>query len=390
MFTENSDGEIRGHHNCSYVGNSAMVLTTITHDNGCSKDSATKVRHSSNASKEGNDTSSSQENDHDGLQSIRRSLETQGISRRASDIILQSWRKGTRKQYVSYIKRWTKYCHSKNVSWVDPSISQALDFLVELYDQGLGHSALNTARSALSCILKPVNGITFGAHPTVTRFLKGVFESRPTVSRYTETWDVGTVLRHLKTIPTTRDVPLKDLTLKTVVLMSLVSAQRGQTIHMLNLEDMTSTESQITFVMSKPIKQTKPGTKSVHVQFTSYPADPLLCVVTTLREYLARANELRGQCKQVFISYLKPFRPVSRSTISRWVKVVMKEAGINVDKFKPHSPRSTSTSKASLCSVPLDQIMSAAGWSSATTFARFYNKPIDVNNGFADSILSLK
>jgi len=106
---------------------------------------------------------------------------------------------------------------------------------------------LNTAQSALSCILKPVNGITFGAHPTVTRFLKGVFESRPTVSRYTETWDVGTVLRHLKTIPKTRDVPLKDLTLKTVVLMSLVSAQRGQTIHMLNLEDMTSKESQITF-----------------------------------------------------------------------------------------------------------------------------------------------
>ena len=128
-----------------------------------------------------------------------------------------------------------------------------------------------------------MNGITFGAHPTVTRFLKGVFESRPTVSRYTETWDVGTVLRHLKTIPTTKDVPLRDLTLKTVMLMSLVLAQRGQTIHTLNLEDMTNTESQITFVMSKPIKQTKAGVKSVPVKFTSYSAEPPLCVVTTLK-----------------------------------------------------------------------------------------------------------
>ena len=79
---------------------------------------------------------------------------------------------------------------------------------------------------------------------------------------------------------------------------------------------------------------------------------------------------------------------MSGRTISRWVKEVMKAAGINVAKFKPHSTRSASTSKASLCSLPLDQIMSAAGWTSATTSARFYNKAIDVNNGFAD-ILSL-
>ena len=45
-----------------------------------------------NARKEGNDTRSNHENDIDGLQSIRRSLETQGISKRASDIILQSWK----------------------------------------------------------------------------------------------------------------------------------------------------------------------------------------------------------------------------------------------------------------------------------------------------------
>ena len=159
--------------------------------------------------------------------------------------------------------------------------------------------------------------------------------------------------------------------------MSLVSAQRGQTIHTLNLEDMTNTELQITFVMSVPIK------------FTSYSADPTLCVVTALKEYLARTEDLRVHCKQLFIGYLKPFHPVSRSTISRWVKEVMKAAGINVAKFKPHGTRSASTSKASLCPLPLDQIMSAAGWTLATTFARFYNKPIDVNNGFADNICHL-
>ena len=67
----------------------------------------------------------------------------------------------------------------------------------------------------------------------------------------------------------------------------------------------------------------------------------------------------------------------------------MKAAGTNVAKLKPQNIRSASTSKASLCSVQLDHIMSAAGWTLATTFAKFYNKPTDLNNSFADHVLSL-
>lgn len=111
----------------------------------------------------------------------RRFLKTQEISKRASDIILQSWNKeyGNSMRRTS-CKRWFKYCHRKHVHCDDPSISKALDFLVELYDQGIGYSAMNTARSALTCIL------TRCSIYTVTKFLKVVFESRPTVSRYTD------------------------------------------------------------------------------------------------------------------------------------------------------------------------------------------------------------
>ena len=80
----------------------------------------------------------------------RRSLKTQGISKRAPDIILQSWNKeyGNSMRRTS-CKRWIKYCHRKRVLCVDPFISQALDFLVELYDQGIGYSAMNTALQLL-------------------------------------------------------------------------------------------------------------------------------------------------------------------------------------------------------------------------------------------------
>ena len=59
------------------------------------------------------------------------------------------------------------------------------------------------------------------------------------------------------------------------MLMCLVLDQRGQSKHTINLE------SQIAFVLSKPIKKTKPDVKSVHIKFTSYSADSTLCVVTT-------------------------------------------------------------------------------------------------------------
>ena len=181
-------------------------------------------------------------------------------------------------------------------------------FLVELFESGIGYSGMNTARSALSCLsFKSFNGFPFGSRPTVSRFLKGVFESRPTVPRYTETLDVGKVLSYLQTIPNSEDVSLKDLTLKTVMLVSLVSAQRGQTIHYLNLDDMISSETSITFMLKKPIKQSKPGVKPLVVKFSLYPVDLSICVVTTLRAYLARTIDKRGDNKQLFISFLKPF-----------------------------------------------------------------------------------
>ena len=55
---------------------------------------------------------------------------------------------------------------------------------------------------------------------------------------------------------------------------------------------------------------------------------------------------------------------MSRDTVSRWVKSVLKTSGIDVSVFKPHSTRSASTSKAKLSDVPLPDILAKAGWKS--------------------------
>lgn len=87
------------------------------------------------------------------------------------------------------------------------------------------------------------------------------------------------------------------------------------------------------------------------------------------------------------MSYTKPHKAVSRDTIGRWVKTVLSSAGIDTKKFKPHSTRAAAVSEASNASVSLDEILSTAGWSSESTFAKFYNKPVVRESQFASSVL---
>ena len=59
-----------------------------------------------------------------------------------------------------------------------------------------------------------------GSHPTVTRFLKPVFESKPTALGYTLPWYVSKVLCYLGTIYNSEDLSLWNVTIKTVMVVS--------------------------------------------------------------------------------------------------------------------------------------------------------------------------
>ena len=82
---------------------------------------------------------------------------------------------------------------------------------------------------------------------------------------------------------------------------------------------MSQTETSCTFVITQNGKQSKPGIKQPVIKLEAYPIDDRLCVVTLLKEYLSRTAWLRGKHSQLFIRYVKPFGPVSRDTISRWL-----------------------------------------------------------------------
>ena len=86
--------------------------------------------------------------------------------------------------------------------WSGCQISANLEFLHTLYEQDRSYSTINTARSALNCYLMDAHlhstNHTISAHPFVTRYMKGVFNSRTPTPKYSDTWDVNIVLDFIK------------------------------------------------------------------------------------------------------------------------------------------------------------------------------------------------
>ena len=106
----------------------------------------------------------------------------EGLSRQTRDIIKASWRETTRKQYTSYIRKWFSFCHPRQKDPYHPTVGLILEFLTQLYESGLGYSAINTARSAISSFVI-VDNTPAGQIPIIQRFLKGVFNLRPTLPK---------------------------------------------------------------------------------------------------------------------------------------------------------------------------------------------------------------
>lgn len=259
---------------------------------------------------------------------------------------------------------------------MSPTIETVINFLTTVYKTGVGYSCLNTARSAISSLVS-IEGTPVGSHPLIVRLLKGMYNSRPSLPKTNVTWEPEILLLYLKTLSPVRRLSLKKLTYKTTTLLWLLSAQRGQTIQMIDIRNITLTKHVVKIRFGDILKTSRPGFQQSEISLKAFAPDRRICIVTVLQEYIRRTKDLRGEESfQLLISYQRPFEPVSRDTVSRWVKIVMSEAGIDTRIFTPHSVRSASVSAAHRAKVPLETILATAGWKKDDTFRKYYNKPL--------------
>ena len=124
-------------------------------------------------------------------------------------------------------------------------------------------------------------------------------------------------------------------------------------------------------------KSRAPG-KDVVFFFPALKGNVQLCPVACLRDYIKRTEELRnhsGVSQPSFLATQKPYFPFSSTSIGRWLKLTLQDAGIDTSVFKAHSIRDASSSAARRSRVSVKYIFTAADWSRETTFNHFYYRP---------------
>ena len=161
-----------------------------------------------------------------------------GIPEDAADIIMQSWRGGTRSTYKHYIQRWIQFCAQQKRDSFEPTVNSLITVLNILFNEGKNYNILCVARSAISA-LSLKSEVSIGSYQLVKRFLTGCFNIKPALPRYSITWDPHMVLSFLKGWSPVNTLSLHQLSMKVVLLCLLVSGQRGQSIHLFDIRNMS-------------------------------------------------------------------------------------------------------------------------------------------------------
>ena len=298
------------------------------------------------------------------------------VIRTTTDLIINSWREGTKSQYKLYFNKWCLYSQERKMNPLQPTTTEAIEFLTHLFKQGHSHGQISTARSALSSIISLTNSsdISFGNLPIVKRLMKGIYEAKPNLPKYSTIWNVGTVFNYFRQIEHQDLMPVSLLGKKLALLMGLLSGgQRSQTLHSLNIEDIKIRGDKCIIPIMQKIKQTRTGKHMKPLIFKCFLQEPKLCVVSTLKSYINQTKHLRKD-SGLFISYIAPFRCVTKDTICRWCKDILRLAGIDINLYTTHSSGAAASSFAKTKGISINEIMDSAGWSSEKSFSRHYNK----------------
>ena len=86
----------------------------------------------------------------------------------------------------------------------------------------------------------------------------------------------------------------------------LVTGQRCQSVHLMDIHQMSKGKSSYKFHVDKLVKQSGPGKPQPVLILPSHPVDKSLCVMTYLKEYLIRTDTVRSvEHTRSFLSYSK-------------------------------------------------------------------------------------
>lgn len=337
---------------------------------------------------------------------MRSKLRTLGLSSHAVSLSLDARRPSTNNLYSLRWSTWVSFAAGKKFDPLQPSPTQLANFLSSLHLQKgfkactlLGYKSSVTSTIAAATGVRPLHLIHSSL---ITNLIDGIKNRSVRKTVTFPKWDVFLVLNALRSPPfePLSSASLRDLTLKTVFLVSLATARRVSGIHAISglphdvefapdLSSMTLSflpefraKNQLADVFSAPIV-----IPSLTRDLDPDDPDRFLCPVRAIKAYLDRTASHRATKRALFISLLPNMeRDISKQTIARWLVFLIKQIykNANLTRTTPvraHEIRAISSSLSFVRGVPLTQVMHAAYWRSVSTFTDFYLRTFSARRG---------
>ena len=315
-----------------------------------------------------------------GMASVRQDREDTRISDQATRLMYEARRPGTRKAYRHPWDDWVSWCEERHVDPVQAPVGVMANFLTHKFlTQALEYRTVNVYRSAISAGHERVDGQPIGQHPTISQLMKGMFNRRPPQAKYMDTWDVELVLSRFRNMPENHDLELRELSLKLVMLLAITTASRSSELHKIQVSTLVDKGDEIQFHIAGLTKSRKVGEGPMVIRVAQYEPEGKLDVTDCVRTYLGKTAAIRQPGvagDQLLISFIPPHGPLAPSSVARWLKWGLRDAGIDTSKYQAHSTRAAATSKAALEGLNMSQILQQANWSRAATFKKYYHKSV--------------
>lgn len=192
---------------------------------------------------------------------------------------VQTYQKTLLKLYVHHGKIPLQFCCEKQINPFTANVKNVLMFFTKLFKSGLGYSSINTARCSLTSFLSLDNSTSLSSNILVRMFMKGIFTLRPTLPRYNVTWDVNKVLNYLQKLSPLESLSLLELSQKLLMLLLLLSGQRGQTIHLVDVKNIFIDAGNVKIIFGDLLKTSKQGKHLAELNFSAFPSDKNLCIL---------------------------------------------------------------------------------------------------------------
>ncbi len=241
-----------------------------------------------------------------------------------------------------------------------------------------------------------------GRNDLIIRFLKGARRLSPPRPSTLPTWDLALVLDALTgpVFEPIQSASLRALSLKTALLLALASFKRVGDLQALSIEDsciefgpgdcrltLKPRKGYMPKVLSTPFKAqviTLSAFRPKTLAGTELLSTLLMCPVRAVCTYIERARQFRLS-EQLFVCFGGRTKglPVSKQRLSHWfveaIALAYSSKGVECPiGVRAHSTRGLWSSWAWANGISIQDICMAAGWSSLSTFAGFYN--LDVSS----------